>query len=133
MVKTAFRRVVLSRPWLTFVVLGASFFAFGAGTLNLFFLFKANAQFLASYGLMAALDGGLRQLFELLVTGYLSMAAYVVFKCCEHALVEHFAHVDEPDGVTAGASMPDAPAGHAARSGTAAAAAVRGVDGGSGR
>ena len=32
------------------------------------------------------MDGALTQLFELLATGYLSIAAYVVFKACEHRL-----------------------------------------------
>ena len=84
-----FQRTVLARRWLTFVVMGLAFFAFGAGSLNLFFLLKANTAFLAEHGWMAALDGGVQQLLELLATGYLSIAAYVVFKACEHALVHH--------------------------------------------
>ena len=82
--KRLFHRVVLSRRWLTFVVLGLSFFLFGAGTLNLGLLFMANAHFLAAQGWRAVMDGALSQLAELIVTGYLSMAAYVVFKTCEH-------------------------------------------------
>jgi hypothetical protein len=84
-----FQRTVLARRWLTFVVMGLAFFAFGAGSLNLFFLLKANTALLAEHGWMAAIDGGLQQLVELLATGYLSVAAYVVFKACEHALVHH--------------------------------------------
>ena len=34
------------------------------------------------------MDGGLQQLLEVLATGYLSLAAYVVFKACEHHLVQ---------------------------------------------
>lgn len=81
-----FRRVVLGRVWLSFVVLGLSFFAFGAGTLNLFFLLRANADFVFEHGWVALMDGGAQQLAELFITGYLSMAAYVVFKACEHRL-----------------------------------------------
>jgi hypothetical protein len=33
------------------------------------------------------MDGGLRQLAELLLTGYASMAAYLVAKVCEESLV----------------------------------------------
>jgi hypothetical protein len=33
----------------------------------------------------------LRQLVELLLTGYASMACYVVFKACEFSLVRHLA------------------------------------------
>ena len=84
-----FRHVVLARRWLTFVVMGLAFFIFGSGSLNLFFLLRANGELLAEHGLQAVMDGALQQLVELLVTGYLSMAAYVVFKACEHALVHH--------------------------------------------
>jgi hypothetical protein len=81
-----FHRVVLSRLWLTFIVLGLSFFVFGDGTLNLGLLFMANSRFLAEQGWQAVMDGALAQLVELIVTGYLSMAAYVALKTCEHRL-----------------------------------------------
>ena len=70
----AFQRVVLTRLWLTFIVLGLSFFAFGAGTVNLGLLLMANSRLLAEYGWQAVMDGALRQLIELLLTGYLSIA-----------------------------------------------------------
>ena len=87
-----FQRLVLSRLWLTFVVLGLSFFAFGAGTVNLGVLFIANARLLGEYGWQAAMDGALRQLFELILSGYLSVAAYVVLKTCEHRLSHWLGH-----------------------------------------
>ena len=37
------------------------------------------------------MDGGLRQLLELLLTGYASVAAYLVLKVCEYALVRQIA------------------------------------------
>jgi hypothetical protein len=86
MLKRWFQRTVLSRPWLAFFVMGLAFFVFGAGTFNIFMLFRANAEFIAAYGLQALMDGAARQLAELVVTGYLSMGAYVVFKACEHRL-----------------------------------------------
>jgi hypothetical protein len=81
-----FQRVVLQRVWLSFVVLVLAFFAFGAGTLNLFLLLRANTALLLEHGWMALGDGAAEQLAELLVTGFLSMAAYVVFKACEYRL-----------------------------------------------
>jgi hypothetical protein len=90
-----FRGVVLSRRWLTFVVMGLAFFVFGSGSLNLFFLLRANGELLAEYGWQAAMDGAAQQLLELLLSGYLSMAAYVVFKACEHALVHGLVHAPE--------------------------------------
>jgi hypothetical protein len=81
-----FHRVVLSRRWLTFLVMGLAFFVFGAGTYNLVMLFQANAALISDYGWQALMDGAARQFVELVVTGYLSLAAYVVFKTCEHRL-----------------------------------------------
>ena len=86
MLRRLFHRWILSRRWLTFIVLGLAFFVFGAGTLNIVYLLKANGTLLLDYGWQAVMDGGLRQLAELLLTGYASMAAYVVFKTCEHHL-----------------------------------------------
>ena len=86
------QRAVFSRRWLTFIVMGLAFLGFGAGTYNLFFLLKANAELVVEHGWMALGDGAAQQMFELLVTAYLSMAAYVLFKACEHRLVHWLAH-----------------------------------------
>ncbi len=82
-----FHRVVLQRRWLTFIVMGLAFLGFGVGTLNLIYVAQANLRLLFDYGWLALMDGGGRQLFELLLTGYLSMSAYLVFKACEYRLV----------------------------------------------
>ena len=82
-----FHRVVLTRQWLTFVVLGLAFFLFGVGTLSLFMLLQANLNLLLDYGWQAVRDGGAWQFLELLVTGYLSLAAYLVFEVCKASLV----------------------------------------------
>ena len=91
-----FQRLVLARRWATFIVLGLSFVAFGAGSLNLFYVFKANVQLLLDHGWMALMDGGAQQLLELVLTGYASVAAYVVFKACEYSLVHWLADPKEP-------------------------------------
>lgn len=85
--KKWFHRFVIRRRWLTFVVMGMGFFGFGLGTLNLFMVLKANTELLAGFGWQAVMEGGLQQLAELLLTGYLSLACYLVFKACEFALV----------------------------------------------
>jgi len=94
MLKRWFHRTVLSRRWLTFLVMGFAFLGFGAGTVNLLMVFSANATFIASYGWEALMEGGARQFAELVVTGYLSMAAYVIFKTCEHRLSDWLGHED---------------------------------------
>jgi hypothetical protein len=100
-----FHRWVFSRRWATFIVLGLSFFVFGAGSLNLFYLLKANTTLLVDYGWRAVMDGGARQLVELIVTGYVSMAAYVVFKTCEYRLA-HWLGDDPDDSVPASEENP---------------------------
>ncbi|MDP9043528.1 MAG: hypothetical protein M3O01_01860 [Pseudomonadota bacterium] len=87
-----FQKIVLARLWLTFLVLGVSFLAFGLGTLNLGRLLLANAHLLSQYGWQAVMDGALQQLLELMGTGYLSVAAYVIFKTCEHRLSDWLGH-----------------------------------------
>jgi hypothetical protein len=79
--------VVFARAWLTFIVLVASFLVFGGGTYNLFLLLKANLGLIAEHGWQALADGAAQQFIELLFTAALSMAAYVLFKACEHRLV----------------------------------------------
>ena len=90
--RTLFQRWVLTRIWITFVVLGLAFLAFGAGTVNLGLALMANTRFLSEYGWMGVMDGGLAQLLELLASGYVSMAAYIVFKTCEHRLSDWLGH-----------------------------------------
>ena len=81
-----FRRWVLARPWLSFDVMGLGFLIFGSCTIDLIRLFQANAAFIAKFGWMAIMDGGLLQLAELLLTGAVAMVAYIVFKACEARL-----------------------------------------------
>jgi hypothetical protein len=84
--KAWFQRAILQRYWLCFIVMGLSFFGFGIGTLNLIFVFQANANLLITHGWQALWDGGLMQLLEILATGYVSLLAYIVFKACEYRL-----------------------------------------------
>jgi hypothetical protein len=84
--KAWFQRAILRPYWLCFLVMGLSFVGFGLGTLNLIYVFKANADLLATHGWMALADGGFQQLVEILLTGYASLLAYIVFKACEHRL-----------------------------------------------
>src|SRR3954466_9238081 len=94
MLKRWFHRTVLSRRWLTFLVMGFAFFVFGAGTFNIAMLFSANADFISRYGWQALMDGAALQFVELVVIGYLSMAAYVIFKVCEYRLAHDLADVE---------------------------------------
>ncbi len=89
---TFFQRHVLSRLWATFIVLGLGLVVFGACTYNLGLLLMANVELLRNYGWQAVMDGGLKQFIELVLTGYTGMAAYVIFKSCEHRLTDWLCH-----------------------------------------
>ncbi|HKX41712.1 MAG TPA: hypothetical protein VJO99_11175 [Burkholderiaceae bacterium] len=104
--RTFFQRIVLGRLWVTFLVLGLAFFAFGASSINLVRLLTANLQLLGEHGWQAVMDGALRQLVELIFTGYASVASYVVLKTCEYRL-SHW--LSDDAGVTS-AARPCAPA-----------------------
>jgi hypothetical protein len=86
-----FHRLVLQRAWTAFLVLGVSFVGFGLGTLNLAKLLMLNLELVLDVGWQALMDGAARQLIELAVSGYASMAFYLVFKACEHRLVRGLA------------------------------------------
>ena len=94
MLVRAFQRVVLARRWLSFLVLCLSFLLFGTGTLNLLSMFRLNIDLIAENGSMALADGAGRQLFELLLSLLGSMGSYVVFKACEHSLVQGLTHIE---------------------------------------
>ncbi len=74
--------------WLTFLLLGISFLLFGALSLNLLHTLSANFEFLSMYGVEAVREGALKQLAEIVISGYLAAAAYVISKLCEKVLVE---------------------------------------------
>jgi hypothetical protein len=97
MLKRWFHRAVFPRRWLTFLIMGIAFFAFGVGTFNIFMLFSANFRVISRFGWQALMDGAARQLVELVVTGYLSMAAYVIFKACEHRLTHDLSDPEPVD------------------------------------
>jgi hypothetical protein len=73
--------------WLAFILMGLFFLLFGAMTVNIFVLLKANIDLFLDYGTMVITDGALLQLAELTAYGYLSMLFYTLFKTCEHILV----------------------------------------------
>ena len=77
--------------WLTFILMGVCFVLFGLLTLNLLHTLGANLEFLGMHGVDAVKEGGLRQLGELVLSGYLAAMFYVLFKLCEKVLVERLA------------------------------------------
>jgi len=74
--------------WACFCLMTVSFMAFGLLTLDLLRLVSSNASFLFDNGWQGLLDGGLRQLLELLVSCVGAMAAWLLFKLCETVLIQ---------------------------------------------
>src|SRR5207237_9410332 len=81
--------VLWTHRWLTFLLMGLFFLLFGAMTVNIFVMLKANIDLYLDYGTMVIADGALVQLAQLIGYGYLSLLFYVLFKACEHILVTH--------------------------------------------
>jgi hypothetical protein len=74
--------------WLAFLFMGIAAGGFALCSFNLLALFQANFSLLATYGAMAAFDGGILQLIELTAWGYLALACYVVFKGCLEGVLQ---------------------------------------------
>jgi len=70
-----------------FALMTASFVLFGCLSLDLVKLVSANASLLGTHGWQALQDGGLQQLLELWLSAFAAIAAYLLFKLCEHVLV----------------------------------------------
>jgi hypothetical protein len=73
--------------WLAFLVMGIAAGGLALCSFNLLFLFQANFRLLFTYGAMAAFDGGVAQLIELTLWGYLALACYVVVEGCLDGLL----------------------------------------------
>ncbi|WP_310384328.1 hypothetical protein [Roseateles sp.] len=81
-----------SHRLLCFLLLTAGFIGFGVLSLDLVRLVSANAGFLLTHGWAGLMEGGLMQLLELAGKALAAMVCYMVFKLCEHALLDRLAH-----------------------------------------
>jgi hypothetical protein len=73
-----------------FVMMGLFAAILAWNTFDLAHVAIANARLIGNFGLMALMDGGLLQLFEIAVRGAVSLAAYLGFKACEVELVHRW-------------------------------------------
>jgi hypothetical protein len=85
---TRLNRILHRYPFLTFILCGVSFGLFGLVSLDLARLLKANLMLFLDYGTMVIGEGAVEQLAGLILYGYLSLALFILFKTCEHILVE---------------------------------------------
>src|SRR5262249_33318467 len=77
-----------AHPFLTYVLMGALFIAFGITSIDLFFLLKANIRLYIEYGAMVIDDGALRQLAEIVAMAAISIACFIAFALCERILIK---------------------------------------------
>lgn len=91
--QTSLKHFLMRHPVWTFVIMGCCFLSMGVISLNIVYLFNANFEFIAEYGVMGLRDGGFMQLLGLIVSGFIALAFYVLFKICEKALVEWGAEI----------------------------------------
>jgi hypothetical protein len=88
----SFLRAIFNGPaWRTFLLMGVFGALFATSSYNLFQLSRANLAYIAENGTMALMEGGLRQLLELIGYGYLSLGFYVLFKGCLYGLLHRVA------------------------------------------
>ena len=80
--KNGFYRHILSRRWAAFVGLGLGFLLFGVSPVNLFLVGRASFERIAQNGWQVLADSA-PPLLERVLTGYTSMASYVVFTASE--------------------------------------------------
>jgi len=76
----------------SFLLLTFSFVVFGKLSFDIVHLFSANAEYLLDNGWIGLVEGGLQQLLELILSACAAMAAYMLFKLCEQALLECLRH-----------------------------------------
>ena len=80
-------RIFHGPAWFTFLFMGIAAGAFVLCSFNLLYLFQANITLIASYGAMAAFDGGILQFLELSAWGFLALGCYVMFEGCLDGLL----------------------------------------------
>lgn len=73
-----------------FVIMGLFAAVLAWNTVDLAQLAMANVRLIATHGAMALVDGGLVQLFEIVIRGAVSLAAFLGFKACEVELVHRW-------------------------------------------
>lgn len=92
MAMKAFFQSLFNGPvWRTFLLMGVFGGLFASSSYNLLGLFTANYHYVADNGIMALMEGGLRQLLELTFFGYLSVGFYILFKGCLYGLLARVA------------------------------------------
>jgi hypothetical protein len=70
-----------------FLIAGLAAALFAWNSFNLYHQAVANARLLASFGSLAIMDGALFQLAEIIVRGFFSLAAYLIYQVCEEELM----------------------------------------------
>jgi len=66
------------------------FLGFGYFSFNLFFLFQSNLVLIQSFGLLALQEGAAIQLLKIVMSTFMSVIFYTVWKVCERLLVDWF-------------------------------------------
>lgn len=70
-----------------FVLAGVSLAVVAYATYNLLHLSMANLSFLREHGLMALMSGGLLQLMQIVLSGTVALAFFLLYKICESELI----------------------------------------------
>ena len=84
-------RILRKNMFVTFLVMAVSILLTGVMSVQLFFYFSKNFEFIAEHGTDAIADGAFMQFMELSLVGLLALGFYLLFKTCENILVSWLA------------------------------------------
>ncbi len=79
---------LVKSPVLVLFIMTASFLGFGYFSVNLFLLFKANVTLINDFGVMAIKEGAAKQLMVILLSAFISVLFYAIWKVGERLLVD---------------------------------------------
>jgi hypothetical protein len=82
------KRILHYHPALTFLIMALSILIAGLSATRIFFLFDLHIALVREHGIQALMSGALQQFFELIVSGFLVLFAYIIFTACETILVK---------------------------------------------
>lgn len=82
-------------PFSLLCVMTISFLGFGYFSINLFLIFKSNIELINRHGLMAMKDGAALQLLMLLLTAFVSVVFYSLWKVVERLFVDWVLRADD--------------------------------------
>lgn len=88
MMKTKIINYLARAPLSTLCLMTISFLTFGYLSFNLFFMFQANVSVIKEHGFMVLKDGAAVQLLQIILTAFMGVIFYTLWKLCERLILD---------------------------------------------